>query len=57
MDDVLEKVAHFFELEVDQQVKNLTTALEPIIMVVLGVMVGALMISIIMPIYNITSAF
>ena len=57
MDDVLEKVAHFFELEVEQQVKNLTTALEPIIMVVLGVMVGLLMISIVMPIYNITSAF
>lgn len=57
MDDVLEKVAHFFELEVEQQVKNLTTALEPMIMVVLGVMVGLLMISIVMPIYNITSGF
>ncbi len=57
MDDVLSKVAHFFEIEVEQQVKNLTTALEPIIMVILGIMVGLLMISIILPIYSITAAF
>lgn len=57
MDEVLGKVAHFFEIEVEQQVKNLTTALEPIIMVVMGIMVAMLMISIILPIYNITAAF
>ena len=57
MDEVLNKVSHFYELEVEHEVKNLTTALEPIIMIVLGVMVGALVISIILPIYNITSAF
>jgi type IV pilus assembly protein PilC len=57
MDEVLGKVAHFFEVEVEQQVKNLTTALEPIIMVVLGILVALLMISIVMPIYSITSAF
>ena len=57
MDEVLTKVSIFFEQEVDQQVKNLTTALEPIIMVILGIMVGLLMISIVLPIYSITSAF
>ena len=57
MDEVLSKVSLYFEQEVDQQVKNLTTALEPIIMIILGVMVGALMISIVLPIYSITSAF
>ncbi len=57
MDDVLNKVSHFYELEVEHQVKNLTTALEPIIMIVLGIMVALLVISIILPIYNITSAF
>jgi type IV pilus assembly protein PilC len=57
MDEVLSKVAHFFEVEVEQQVKNLTTALEPIIMIILGIMVALLMISIVMPIYSITSAF
>jgi len=57
MDDVLEKLAHYFDVEVEQQVKNLTTALEPIIMVILGIMVALLVISIILPIYSITSAF
>lgn len=57
LDEVLSKVAHFFEVEVEQQVKNLTTALEPIIMVILGVMVALLMISIVLPIYSITAAF
>ena len=57
MDEVLNKVSHFYELEVEHQVKNLTTALEPIIMIVLGVMVALLVISIILPIYGITQAF
>lgn len=57
MDDVLNKVSHFYELEVEHQVKNLTTALEPIIMIVLGIMVALLVISIILPIYGITQAF
>ncbi|MDP2721013.1 MAG: type II secretion system F family protein [bacterium] len=57
MDEVLTKVSLFFEQEVEQEVKNLTTALEPIIMIVLGIMVGLLMISIVLPIYSITSAF
>lgn len=57
IDDVLNKVSNYFELEVEHQVKNLTSALEPIIMIVLGVMVALLVISIILPIYNITSSF
>ncbi len=57
IDEVLAKVAAYFELEVDHQVKNLTSSLEPIIMIVLGVMVAALVISVILPIYSLTSAF
>ncbi len=57
MDEVLEKVAHYFEVESEHAVKNLTTALEPLIMIVLGVGVGFLVLSIIMPIYNLTSQF
>ena len=55
VDEVLFKVATFFESEVDQQVKNLSVALEPIIMVLLGVMVGFLILSVILPIYSLTS--
>ncbi len=56
LDEVLSKLAHYFETEVEQQVKNLTAALEPLIMVVLGIGVALLVISIILPIYKITSA-
>ncbi len=55
VDEVLFKVSTFFENEVDQSVKNLSTALEPIIMVLLGVMVGFLILSVILPIYSLTS--
>lgn len=57
MDEVLEKVSHVFEVESDQKVKALTAAVEPIIMVVLGIGVGFLVIAIILPIYNLTSQF
>ena len=57
MDEVLGKVSSFYEMEVDQVIKNLSTALEPIIMIALGGMVGLLIISIITPIYKLTSSF
>ena len=57
IDEVLERVSNYFDLEVDHQVKNLTASLEPIIMIVLGIMVALLVISIIMPIYGLTSSF
>lgn len=57
MDDVLMKVSAYFEAEAEQSIKNLTTALEPLIMIVLGIGVAFLVISIIMPIYNLTNQF
>jgi type IV pilus assembly protein PilC len=57
MDEVLGKVAGFFESQAETSIKNLSTALEPIILVVLGVMVGGLVLSIITPIYNLTTQF
>lgn len=56
MDEVLERVAAFYDGEVDHLIKGLSAALEPIILVILGAMVGFLIISIITPIYKITSA-
>jgi len=57
LDEVLGKVSTYFEQGADTAVKGLTTAIEPLIMIVLGVGVGFLMLSIIMPIYNLTSKF
>lgn len=56
LDATLEKVAEYFEGEVKQSVAGLSAALEPIILIVLGAMVGLLIISIITPIYKITSS-
>lgn len=57
MEEVLSKVSHVFAVESDQKVKSLTAAIEPIVMVVLGLGVGFLVIAIILPIYNLTSQF
>jgi len=57
MDEVLGKLSHYFENEVDRKLKNLSTALEPLIIMFLGIMVGLLILSIITPIYKLTSSF
>jgi type IV pilus assembly protein PilC len=55
MDEVLKKVSHVFEVESDQKLKALTASVEPIILLVLGVGVAMLVVSIILPIYNLTT--
>ncbi len=55
MDQVLFKLADFFEDEVDNIVKNLSTLMEPLLMIVMGVGVGGLLVAIMMPIYNLGS--
>ncbi len=57
LDTILFRLAHFFEIEADQRVKTLTSAIEPLIMIVLGIGVGFLVFAVIMPIYNLTSQF
>ncbi|MBI5044489.1 MAG: type II secretion system F family protein [Candidatus Levybacteria bacterium] len=55
LDDSLTRVSEYFEREVEQTVKALTTALEPFIMIILALGVGFLVISVITPIYNLIS--
>ena len=52
LDSMLDHVAAYYEGEVDTLVDNLTTLMEPVIMVVLGVMVGGLVIAMYLPIFN-----
>lgn len=56
LDDSFLRVSQYFETEATQTVATLTTLLEPMIMVVLGVGVAFLIVSIITPIYNLTSS-
>lgn len=55
--EVLARVAVYFEQEAEVAIKGLTTAIEPLMMIVLGIGVGFIVISIITPIYNLTSQF
>ena len=52
LDTMLDKVAAHYEAEVDNKVDNLTALLEPMIMSVLGILVGGLMIAMYMPIFK-----
>lgn len=55
LDTMLDKVASFYEEEVDNAVDNLTTLMEPMIMAVLGVLVGGLIIAMYLPIFTLGS--
>lgn len=52
LDEMLDKAASFYEGEVDHMVDNLTTLMEPMIMAVLGVLVGGLIIAMYLPIFQ-----
>ena len=52
LDSMLGKVADFFEAEVDDAVEALSSLMEPIIMVVLGVLIGGMVIAMYLPIFK-----
>ncbi|SHH98414.1 type II secretion system F family protein [Ferrimonas marina] len=52
LDDMLNKVANIYEMEVDDAVDGLSTLIEPMLMVVLGVLVGGLVIAMYLPIFQ-----
>ena len=52
LDHMLAKAAEFYEEEVDEMVKGLSSLLEPIIIVVLGVMIGGIVVSMYLPIFK-----
>ena len=55
MDDMLGKVADHYEASVDNAVDSLSSLIEPIIMSVLGVLIGGLMIAMYLPIFMLGS--
>jgi type IV pilus assembly protein PilC len=54
LDEMLEKVADFYETEVDAAVNSLTSLIEPLIMVLLGVVIGGIALAILLPIFKIS---
>ncbi len=55
LDSMLGKVADFFEAEVDDAVDALSSLMEPIIMVVLGILIGGLVVAMYLPIFKLGS--
>jgi type IV pilus assembly protein PilC len=53
LSEILEDVARFYNSEVDQITRNLSSIIEPILIVILGIGVGVLVFSVLLPIYNI----
>ena len=56
LDIMLEKIADFYDEEVDQAVENLTAAIEPLMMVFLGGLIGGLVIAMYLPIFSMAGA-
>jgi type IV pilus assembly protein PilC len=56
LDAMLEKIADFYDEEVDQAVENLTAMIEPVMIVFLGVIVGGLIVSMYLPIFKMAGA-
>lgn len=56
LDSMLSKIADFFEEEVDIAVGNLTSLLEPFLMIFLGVVIGGVVVSMYLPIFQMASA-
>lgn len=56
LDFILEELAEFYEGEIDQTMNNLPSIIEPILILVLGLVVGGMAVAVIMPMYTLTSA-
>lgn len=55
LDSMLSKVADFFEQEVDDAVEAMSSLMEPMIMVVLGTLIGGMVVSMYLPIFKMGS--
>jgi len=56
LDAMLEKIADFYDEEVDQAVENMTALIEPFMLVFLGVTIGGLVVAMYLPIFNMAGA-
>ena len=54
LDDMLMEVADFYDIEVDYEIRNLTTLLEPLLLVAMGCMILFMALAVLKPIFNLT---
>lgn len=56
IDDVLNRLTHFYTREIDNLVANLVTLIEPVVMIMMGLAVGVMVAAVILPIYTLSTA-
>ena len=56
IDSMLDRVATYYEAEVDEEIKNLSTTMEPLLMVILGVVVGGVIAAVLLPVYGLVGS-
>lgn len=56
LENILDQLAEHFEAEVDDTMKNMSSIIEPLLLLVIGVVVGFLALALISPIYNISNS-
>ena len=57
LEEMLSELAAYYDNEVDRILKNISTIIEPVMIIILGVVVGALAVSVIMPLYSLAEGF
>jgi len=57
LDEMLTEVSNFYDLEVEYAIKNLTSWIEPAMIMIMGVMVGFIALSVLLPIFNLVKLF
>ncbi len=55
MEEVLEELSDFYESEIDASIKNLVSFLEPILLMIIGTVVGAIALAVIIPVYQLVT--
>ena len=54
--DMLNNIASYYEDEVDQKTKNLSTIIEPFLMILIGIVVGVFAVAMMLPTYSLVDA-
>jgi type IV pilus assembly protein PilC len=52
LEGMLNKISDFYDMSLDYSIKKLTTVLEPVLLVIMGTMVGFIMASMLLPIFD-----
>ena len=55
--DIMQHIARFFRQETDRAVENITSLIEPLLIIAMGLMVAFIVAAVLLPIYSLTSKF